>query len=68
MRAFKGTHLGSFLVVSDRLLIISPGKPLLDIREYYGQEGDENPGKKGIALNQEEVRVEAFLISRRRSS
>ncbi|EPT04978.1 hypothetical protein FOMPIDRAFT_85531 [Fomitopsis schrenkii] len=30
------------------------GKPLLDIREYYGQEGDENPGKKGIALNQDE--------------
>ncbi|KAH9935551.1 uncharacterized protein B0H18DRAFT_1114280 [Fomitopsis serialis] len=24
------------------------GKPLLDIREYYGQEGDEAPGKKGM--------------------
>lgn len=31
------------------------GKAFLDIREYYGQEGDENPGRKGISLNPEEV-------------
>ncbi|KAI0733129.1 transcriptional Coactivator p15-domain-containing protein [Fomitopsis betulina] len=30
------------------------GKAFLDIREYYGQEGDENPGRKGISLNPEE--------------
>ncbi|KZT72139.1 PC4-domain-containing protein [Daedalea quercina L-15889] len=33
---------------------IFKGKPLLDIREYYGPEGDENPGKKGISVSQDE--------------
>lgn len=27
----------------------------IDIREFYGDEGDEKPGKKGIALNPEQV-------------
>lgn len=31
------------------------GTALLDIREYYGAEGDEKPGKKGIALQLEQV-------------
>ena len=31
------------------------GMSLLDIREYYGPEGDEKPGKKGISLQLEQV-------------
>lgn len=65
VRAFKGSnplHLASAYAVTDDLLPHLTGKPLLDIREYYGQEGDENPGKKGIALNQEEVRVEIVYL------
>ncbi|KAL6310319.1 transcriptional Coactivator p15-domain-containing protein [Sparassis latifolia] len=30
------------------------GTIFLDIREYYGQEGDEQPGKKGVTLQQEQ--------------
>jgi hypothetical protein len=32
------------------------GAALLDIREFWGSEGDEKPGKKGISLNLEQVR------------
>lgn len=31
-------------------------KPLIDLREFYGDEGDLKPGKKGIALSLEQVR------------
>lgn len=31
------------------------GTPYLDIREYYGAEGEEKPGKKGISLKAEQV-------------
>ncbi len=31
--------------------------PLLDIREYYGIGSDEKPGKKGISLTLEQVRI-----------
>jgi len=34
------------------------GMSLLDIREYYGTEGDEKPGKKGISLQLEQVSQE----------
>lgn len=66
VRAFKGTdlcRLESPRAATERPPLIQLGKPLLDIREYYGQEGDENPGKKGIALNQDEVRIRAVLSS-----
>lgn len=38
------------------------GMPLLDIREYYGNEGEEKPGKKGISLQLEQVRAPFFFM------
>jgi len=36
------------------------GMALLDIREYYGAEGEEKPGKKGISLQLEQVCYGSF--------
>ncbi|KAH9978988.1 transcriptional Coactivator p15-domain-containing protein [Lactifluus volemus] len=37
------------------------GKTLVDIREYYGAEDDEKPGKKGISLTVEQWTVESLV-------
>jgi hypothetical protein len=36
------------------------GTALLDIREYYGTEGEEKPGKKGISLQLEQVGLSTY--------
>lgn len=33
------------------------GIPLLDIREFYGTPGEEKPGKRGISLTLDQVRL-----------
>ena len=33
------------------------GGHFLDIREFYGDESDLKPGKKGISINQEQVSI-----------
>jgi hypothetical protein len=41
---------------ASQILTSSKGSTLIDIREYYGSEGEEKPGKKGISLSVEQVR------------
>lgn len=36
------------------------GKLLLDIREFYGDESDLKPGKKGISLNLDQVKSQSM--------
>ena len=36
------------------------GVPLIDIREFYGADGGEKPGKKGISLQPDQVSCISF--------
>lgn len=55
VRSFKGKpHLPIYGRVDYSLS--GKGSTLVDIREHYEFEGNEKPGKKGIALNVEQVR------------
>ena len=38
------------------------GIPLLDIREFYGADGQEKPGKKGISLTLDQARHSRYLF------
>ena len=55
VRDFKGCS-PAFTVWGVSITYFIKGSTLIDIREYYGSEGDEKPGKKGIALSVEQVK------------
>lgn len=42
------------------------GSILIDIREFYGNEDDLKPGKKGISLSADQVRHSSFRSRKRR--
>jgi hypothetical protein len=44
------------------MVILVAGNTFLDIREFYGVDGDEKPGKKGISLTIEQVSSENRLM------
>jgi hypothetical protein len=62
VREFKGEH--QLHAHASMLLTERTGKVFVDIREFYGKDAeDEKPGKKGISLNPDQVRL-SILYSR----
>jgi hypothetical protein len=58
VREFKGEQA---FFPSNKLTLLL-GSVFIDIREFYGQDGDEKPGKKGIALGVEQVSSVTFRV------
>ena len=56
---FKGT---SSVVPPSKNLNGATGGVYLDVREFWGDEGDLKPGKKGVMLNQEQVCLTAAHV------
>lgn len=57
VRSFKGKPSFSSLDVLIAHLV--KGNTLVDIREHYGADGEEKPGKKGISFTVEQVRCQS---------
>jgi hypothetical protein len=60
VRDYRGIQLATASSSSTDLR--SVGKTLIDIREFYNDNGEERPGKKGISLTVQQVRSSRFHL------
>ena len=56
VNTFKGACRACRVQNKTHTSVLSTGGKYLDIREFYGDEDDLKPGKKGISLSEEQVR------------